>query len=92
MAFTLIPVALVNSSSVAEYRPGSLLHGVLDLAAKAQVAQPLVAADQWSESWYPRLRAITGQTNASLCRLLLLICYALRSGSLFLASEWRPSS
>lgn len=29
--------------------------------------------------------------EARLCGLLLLICYALRSGSVFLASEWRLS-
>jgi len=32
------------------------------------------------------------QTEARLCGLLLLICYALRSGSVFLASDWRLSS
>jgi hypothetical protein len=32
------------------------------------------------------------KTEARLSGLLLLICYALRSGSVFLASEWRPSS
>src|SRR3990167_1242450 len=35
-------------------------------------------------------RVHAGQKEARLCGLLLLICYALRSGSVFLASEWRP--